>query len=227
MTATVERRTLTQPIEFRSEGTKIVASGYAAVFESRSQNLGGFVEVVKPSAFTKTLQESDVVALRNHDPAKLLGRTSAGTLRLAVDERGLHYDIDLPDTTEGRDTAVLLERGDIVGSSFGFRAIHDSWEKTADGLVQRSLDEVALRDVGPVTFPAYSEAPAALRSLAESRSLDLADLIEAAAANELRNLLEESETTEPPVGEDLGDQAEDEGRDAPTFAHDRPYAHLR
>lgn len=224
MTATFERRTLTQPIEFRAEGTKLTASGYAAVFETRSQNLGGFVEVVKPTAFSKTLQEADVVALRNHDPAKLLGRVSAGTLRLAVDERGLHYDIDLPDTTEGRDTAVLLERGDIVGSSFGFRTIRDSWAKADDGLVQRSLEEVALRDVGPVTFPAYSEAPAALRSLAEARSLDLADLIEAASKNELRSLLEDQEPEE-----DLDDDAQDgEGRDLPTLhVHDRRFAHLR
>lgn len=219
----LERRTLTEPVEFRSEGDHIVAYGYAAVFGKRSQNLGGFVETVDPRAFNKTVKEADVVALRNHDPHALLGRVSAGTLRLEVREQGLWYEVDLPDTTEGRDTAVLLERRDIIGSSFGFRTIEDDWSLTEDGFPLRTLKQVALRDVGPVTFPAYSDTEAALRSLAESRSLDLDDLVERARKNELRTLLdtEEPEATTP---SDTDEEAED--RATPILAHDRRFAHL-
>ena len=83
MTPTIERRTLVEPVEFRSEGGKLVAHGYAYVFGKRSQNLGGFVEQVAPGFGKKSLQEQDVRALFNHDPNFLLGRMGAGTLRMA------------------------------------------------------------------------------------------------------------------------------------------------
>jgi uncharacterized protein len=223
MTYLWESRSLTQPVEFRSEGTKLIAAGYASVFNKRSVNLGGFVEVVSPSAFNKTIQEADVVALRDHDPSKLLGRSSAGTLRLGVDGTGLHYEIDLPDTTDGRDTAVLLERGDIRGSSFGFRMIEDEWGETEDGFPERTLLSVALRDVSPVTYPAYPDSEAALRHLAEARSLDFDTVKAAAETNDLRALLTPSEETDPPV--DNG--TEDDDRDAPIVRrHQRRYVHL-
>jgi HK97 family phage prohead protease len=217
-----ERRTLTEPIEFRAEGKSLVATGYAAVFNKRSANLGGFVEVVNPVAFNKTVKEADVVALRDHDPGKLLGRVSAGTLRLEVDDQGLRYEIDLPDTNEGRDTAVLLQRGDLAGSSFGFRVIEDSWSETDDGFPLRSLDSVALRDVGPVTFPAYSDTRSALRSLAEARSLDLDVLVEAANKNELRTILDPEEPAA-----DVSEEDTEEDRETPILDHGRRFAHLR
>ena len=181
-----ERRNTIEGFELRDavSGDGIVAVGYAAVFDQPTQ-IGGFTESVGRSAFDKTLQESDVMALFNHDVGQLLGRSSAGTLRLAKDERGLSYELDLPDTTLGRDVAVLLGRGDLVGSSFGFRAIKDSWEGT-----HRSLHEVALRDVGPVTMPAYPDASVALRSLAEDHNIDLDELAAASAAGELEERIE-------------------------------------
>lgn len=188
-TPTLERRTFVEPVEFRREGNRLVAAGYAAKFNSLSQNLGGFVEVVEAGAFASTVNEQDIRALFNHDPSYLLGRLGAGTLRIAEDRDGLPYEIDLPDTTAGRDVAVLLERRDIIGSSFGFRVIEDSWGETPDGFPLRSLKAVALRDVGPVTFPAYTSSEAALRSLAEARSLELAHVVTAANAGELRALI--------------------------------------
>lgn len=185
----IERRTLPGTVEFRKEEGRLTARGYASVFEKFSQDLGGFVERAMPGAFKKTIQEQDVVALANHDPNLLLGRASAGTLRLSEDEKGLAYEIDLPDTTAGRDWATLLERRDVIGSSFGFRVIEDEWGETEQGYPLRSLRQVSLRDVGPVTFPAYSDSEAALRSLAEHRSLDLSLLVAAAEAGELRAIL--------------------------------------
>ena len=185
----IERRTANEGVELREEGDTLTAIGYASVFDSLSQNLGGFVERVAPGAFRSTLKQADVRALFNHEPDHLLGRTGNGTLRLSEDDRGLHYEVDLPDTTLGRDVATLLRRGDLYGSSFGFRVIDDSWSETEDGYPLRTLHEVALRDCGPVCFNAYPDASASLRSLAEDRGLDLSVLIEAAEANNLRDLI--------------------------------------
>ena len=188
-THTLERRTITEPVELRAEGDKKVASGYAAVFNKLSQNMGGFVERVAPGAFTKTLQEQDIRGLFNHEPSAVLGRNIADTLRLSEDGTGLTYELDLPDTTVGRDVAELLARGDVSGSSFGFRVIEDEWGETEDGFPLRTLKQVSLRDVGPVTFPAYTDSSSALRSLAEKRSLDLDDLVAAANNGTLKTLI--------------------------------------
>jgi len=185
----IERRTADEGVELREEGDTLTAIGYAATFNRLSQNLGGFVERVAPATFRSTLNQSDVRALFNHEPDHLLGRSSTGTLRLSEDDHGLRYEVDLPNTSLGRDVAELLRRGDISGSSFGFRTISDEWSETEDGYPLRTLTEVALRDVGPVTFPAYSSTEASLRSLADDRELDLTDLIEAAEANGLRDLI--------------------------------------
>ncbi len=187
----IERRTATEGVELREEGDTLTAVGYAAVFEQTSQNLGGFVERVAPGAFRKTLQEADVRALFNHEADHLLGRKSSGTLRMMEDDKGLRYEIDLPNTTLGRDVGELLRRGDITGSSFGFRTIGDEWAETDDGYPLRRLTEVALRDVGPVTFPAYTQSEASLRSLAEARDLDLDKVVEAAEADKLRTILQD------------------------------------
>lgn len=151
-----------------------VLEGYAAVFNRLSGNLGGFVEEVAPGAFTKTIKEQDVRGLFNHKREALLGRTRSGTLRLAEDSLGLHYEIDMPDTALARDVKVLAERGDLTGSSFAFRVMGpegDEWGLTDDDFPKRTLKEVRLFDVGPVTFPAYTateeaDTAVALRCLA-------------------------------------------------------------
>ena len=194
---TIERRTASEGVELREEGDTLTAIGYAATFNSLSQNLGGFVERVAPATFRSTLQQADVRALFNHEADHLLGRTSTGTLRLSEDDHGLRYEVDLPNTTLGRDVAELLRRGDISGSSFGFRTISDEWTESDDGYPLRTLTEVALRDVGPVVFPAYTSTEASLRSLADDRELNLTDLIEAAEANPLRSLLFPTDASEP------------------------------
>lgn len=194
-----ERRTVTEGVEIRElEGGGSTAIGYASVFESTSQNLGGFVERVAPGAFKKTLQEADVRALFNHDQNQLLGRVSSGTLRLQEDEKGLRYEVDLPNTQLGRDLTELLRRGDITGSSFGFRTIEDDWSETREGYPLRTLRQVALVDVSPVVYPAYLAAEASLRSLADSRDLDLDEVVKASEANNLKELLEEPGDQEEP-----------------------------
>lgn len=201
-----ERRTFLGDVEFR-KGTdgKLRAGGFALRYNTLSQNLGGFVEQVARGAVTKTIQEADIRGLVNHDPNLLIGRNTSGTLRLTDDPEGLIYEIDLPDTTVGRDAAVLLERKDMSGSSFGFRTIEDEWGETGQGFPLRTLKVIALRDVGPVTFPAYTEADAAMRSLAESRSLDIKELIEASKEDRLQEVL--SRSSEKPIDEAENDRA--------------------
>lgn len=199
----LERRNHNEAVELRAEenGGRTL-TGYAARFNTFSQNLGGFVEVVDPTAFNQTIGEADIRALFNHDMNHVIGRLSADTLRLIVDDVGLRYEIDLPDTSAGRDLAVSVERRDVTGSSFGFRTIADEWGETPDAFPLRTLKIVALRDVGPVTFPAYLSNDVALRSLAEERNLDLPTVIAAAERNELAGALILPET---PVDDAAGE----------------------
>ena len=151
-------------IELRNDNGVNTVVGYGAVFNSESNDLGGFVEYVAPGAFDGRL-EDDVRFLINHDGLPL-ARTTNGTLRLSVDERGLKYEADMPDTTLANDLMTLLRNGTISQSSFAFTVEEDSWENI-DGKNVRTINKVSrLYDVSSVTYPAYNEAGSfALRSL--------------------------------------------------------------
>jgi hypothetical protein len=153
---------------------------YAALYNSRSLDLGGFTEEIAPGAFDAAVQEDDIRALVNHDANLVLGRSApekgVATAIVSADERGLLVDIpELPDTSYARDLLVSLERGDVDQCSFGFRLAEggDEWRKE-DGALVRTLNEVRLFDVSIVTFPAYPDTVAEARSLA----LALAELRE-------------------------------------------------
>lgn len=137
-------------------------AGYAAVFDSMSEEMWGFREVIRPGAFAKSLG-GDVRALFNHNPDLILGRTKSKTLTLREDQRGLYIEILPPDTGFARDLMVSVARGDVDQMSFGFRTVKDSW-KDENGKVTRELLEVDVFDVSPVTFPAYAETEIAVRS---------------------------------------------------------------
>lgn len=149
---------------------KVTIRGYAALFNSDSQDLGGFVERIAPGAFDAVMKRgTDVVALYNHDPMFILGRESSGTLRLSVDEKGLRYEIDAPESRA--DVIEAIERGDVRGSSFAFRVkgAGESWSRDQQGRQIREIREVdGLFDVGPVLKPAYS----ATESFVSRRALE-------------------------------------------------------
>jgi uncharacterized protein len=147
--------------------------GYGAVFDEWSENLGGFREQVTSSAFNKTLQEADVRSLWNHDANYVLGRTSSGTLSLFVDQRGLGYDVIPPDAQWARDLVMSIRRGDVDGSSFGFRTTKDDWREVEGIGVGRRLIEVELYDVGPVTWPAYPQTSAEARAKARAKAMEM------------------------------------------------------
>jgi hypothetical protein len=157
------------PIELRAAGRKLV--GYAATFGTPAQ-IGGFTESIRAGAFRDSLASNpDILALVDHDPARLLGRTKSGTLRLAEDARGLAFEIDVPDTQLGHDVLAMAARGDVGGMSFGFRVAPggDHWNAAGD---QRELRNVGLVEVSVVhAFPAYSQTTVSARARQIGRGL--------------------------------------------------------
>ncbi|MHA6641341.1 HK97 family phage prohead protease [Mesorhizobium sp. A623] len=165
-----EKRSLVQPVEFRADASgKMTVTGYAAVFGEIADIGGWFQEVVARGAFTNTLRTSDVRAYFDHDTGRVLGRLSAGTLRCEEDDKGLRVEIDLPDTTDGRDVKTLVERGDVSGMSFRFETVRQEWDEIVDP-PKRTLLEVRLGEVSIVSEPAYDGTSVALRSLDAARN---------------------------------------------------------
>lgn len=154
-------------VEFREvqDGKGMTFEGYAAVFNSPSEPIGGqFTEYVKPGAFKRSLDaRNDVKLLWNHDTGEVLGSTRAGTLRLVEDSHGLKAIAELPNTQRGRDTAELLRRGDVANMSFGFSVPKggDSW---SDNGATRELHSVRLHEVSVVAYPAYLASSASVRA---------------------------------------------------------------
>jgi hypothetical protein len=167
---TMERRKIEAPVEIRLNGENRTVAGYGAVFNSETVIGGAFREKILPGAFERALA-GDVFSFFNHDESKVLGRTKSGTLRLTEDDNGLRYEVDLPDTSAARDLRVSMDRGDVDGSSFMFNVPKggDEWDFSGD-LPLRTVRQVNLFEVGPVTMPAYPDATAALRSMEESRA---------------------------------------------------------
>ena len=167
MSNDIERRTTVSDatIEYRDMGNgekKPVIAGYAAVFNSESRNLGGFVETIHPNAFDEVLAEGpDVIGVFNHDRNLLLGRTGNGTMKLTKDPYGLRYEITPNENTSiGRDVIEWVKDRTVVGSSFAFairRENGDSWSTdNTRGIRKREVRAIGLlEDVGPVVRPAY------------------------------------------------------------------------
>ena len=159
-----------------ADGAAAKIGGVAAVFNSLSENLGGFREQIIPGAFKSALNNADIRSLINHDPNRILGRTTSKTLRLAETERGLEWDCDTPDTSYARDLAVSVQRGDINQCSFSFAVDDggDTWQKDAAGMWTRSIHGVArLYDVSPVTYPAYPDTKCAMRCLDKIKATEI------------------------------------------------------
>ena len=175
-----ETRAVDADFEIREAGDGMTFVGYAAKFNSRSENLGGFIETITPGAFRRSLRSrNDVKLLVNHDSGRVLASTRSGTLRLSEDAVGLKVEADLPNTSDGRDMAELLRRGDLSSMSFGFTVMKDTWN--TDG-TERSLESVRLFETSIVAFPAYQATEANVRSyetLATRTEVDATDLAEA------------------------------------------------
>ncbi|MBF2716273.1 HK97 family phage prohead protease [Agrobacterium vitis] len=163
-----ERRSLVLPVEARGDGERMTVAGYAANFGDVSTIAGVFEETIAPGAFARSLRSDDIRAFYDHDTAHVLGRNRAGTLRLSEDAKGLAVEIDLPDTTVGRDVRTLIARGDVSGMSFGFEAVGEEWDFSRS-MPRRTLTDLNLFEVSIVSIPAYAGTSIALRSLEHAR----------------------------------------------------------
>jgi HK97 family phage prohead protease len=155
-------------LEIRARGRRL--EGYAATFGTWAQ-LDGFSETIAPGAFRSSLA-GDVLALLDHDPAKLLARTKSKTLRLSEDSKGLAFDLDVPATSVGNDVLALARRNDLGGMSFGFHVPRggDFWDGD-----KRTLRSIDLREISVVSaWPAYSETTVVARSKSQIRNFRLA-----------------------------------------------------
>lgn len=189
----IEVRPFAEPVEVRSAaGGRLVLTGTAIRYGARSRDIGGFRERVMPGAARELIKKADVLAFEEHRSERYLGRTGNATLRLLDSKESLQYEVDLPDTTVGREVAALAERGDYKGSSFGFRALTETWANDDDGFLLRTITKFgSLRDVGPTVCPAYEDSVAevALRHLAADRGIEVRSVLEAARTGLLGALL--------------------------------------
>lgn len=172
--AELERRAaVLKGLEVRQDenGDGPVIAGYAAVFDQESVDLGGFVEVIRPGAFRDVLARGDdIVALWNHDVNYLLGRVSNGTLKLEEDSHGLRYEVRPRRGGWIDDLIESIKRRDVQGNSFSFYVAEggDRWIKRDHGSYLREITRIAeVRDVGPVTLPAYPQTLVVARSVVE------------------------------------------------------------
>lgn len=146
-------------------GTDYTVLGHAAVFNSLSEDLGGFRELIAPSAFSAVLASApDVRLLFNHDPNMILARSSSGTLKMREDQIGLEVWARVAPTTYATDLRMMMQRGDVNQMSFAFYPGEDDWAVTQDGQIVRTILTVErLYDVSVVTEPAYAQTDAAMR----------------------------------------------------------------
>ena len=194
-----ERRYTTDSIEARGMGTGMVISGHASMFDVPYE-LYGFTEQVARGAFKKSIRESDVHALWNHNPNMVLGYNRSKTLTLEEDALGLAYTVEFPDAQDARDLYARIERGDVTKSSFAFDVVKEKWAYPEGEKPQRTLREVRLFDVSPVTYPASPTTDVdivrAMRSLSECVDVPLEELIEAAKAGDLTRMWTPNATTD-------------------------------
>lgn len=198
----IQQRTLrgTQ-LRAESQGDEMALVGYAATFNTLSQDLGGFREMIAPGAFTRSLAAGcDCKCLFNHDPSKVLGRMKSGTLTVSEDERGLKFrcELDVASAT-ARDVYAAVKRGDIDECSFAFTLADDGdlWDESTDErgnkFMRRTLRNVNLLDVSAVTYPAYDKGTAV-----QARSADYVAGTHADSwATEMRKKLDAA--MQPPV----------------------------
>ncbi len=164
------------------EEKKPVIAGTAAVYDVETVIADFFKEKIARGAFDRVLSEKpDVIGAPNHDWTAVLGRTTSGTLRLNETQKGLEYEIDInPDDQDAMNLYARVKRGDISQSSFAFTVRQEEWvypEKGAKALPMRVVKEVEkLFDVSPVTFPAYPQTTAAVRSRISNIGGDGGDL---------------------------------------------------
>jgi len=170
----LERRNFPiEDMEVRSEeGKPTILRGYAAVFEKLSVPLFGFREKIRKGAFAKSLEKNNIKALWNHNSDFPLGSTKGGTLKLEEDDKGLRFELELPDNSWGRDAEIAVRRKDVDGVSFGFNVNKDEWDRSNEKGPIRTLVDVNLIEISPTPFPAYPATSVNARSVLTEQGID-------------------------------------------------------
>ena len=177
-----ERRMYEENITTQPDSRKV--EGYAVVFNCESRDLGGFTEVIEPSALEGVISKSDILCLLNHNEDKgILARSNMGTgsLTLEIDEKGLKYSFEAPNTSLGDELLEGLKRGDISASSFAFKVGEDKWTKRNDGSYLRTINAIEkMFDVSPVYRAAYDATTVSVdtRGLDEAKAKEKRDMEE-------------------------------------------------
>ena len=197
-----------------------ILSGYAAVFNSESKDLGGFTEMISPTAFEGVIERSDVFAVLDHDRNKVLARSKMGkgSLELNIDEKGLQFRFESPNTTLGNDVLSMVKRGDLTDASFCFTVEDESWQKREDGSYLRTINKIGdLFDVAICYNGAYPESytEVALRSLDKFKEeLRAAECVEEEDSDDVDETNDEtSEETNDKTSEETNDETVDETPD--------------
>jgi uncharacterized protein len=213
--------TMTEALELRANSDRVrvdaadgsfqpILKGYAMVWGSLSEDLGGFREKINANAMTRTLEEKvDLRALIDHDSSKVIGRLSAGTLRVKADNIGLKFEIWPPNTPDGRGIVELVRRGDVDGMSFAFRTLRDEWDFNLDP-PHRELLDIRCRELSVCAWPAYPATEVTLGQAARAANRvtvhDL-DARFAAALGPLRAVALEVRRQAPELQRQLGTRA--------------------
>ena len=218
-----------------ADGVKTLA-GYAIIWNSPSVDLGGFTEICSPGMCTRTLKESpSVLMLRDHNASQLLGRTTAGTLVLTQDSKGLAFVVSLPNTAIAEDTYANVKAGNLDSCSFGFNVPDggDKWTSTPDGSVLRSLLDVNLAEVSITSFAAYPatsvslrSCPPSVRGLIKRMNSDGCDCdCPECLADDCENCSDIA--CEDPNCQENGCPSQDEGRHKPLSLSERHRLHMK
>ena len=127
-------RTIESKFQIREDGEEKRIEGYFSVFDSNYEIAPGLTESVDAHAFDRALSEDDVRALINHDTSLVLGRTTAGTLKLRTDDHGLWGSILInPNDQDAMNLYSRVKRGDVSQCSFGFEVRDENAEFSEDG----------------------------------------------------------------------------------------------
>lgn len=193
-----------------------ILSGYAAVFNSESKDLGGFTEMISPTAFEGVIERSDVFAVLDHDRNKVLARSKMGkgSLELNIDSKGLQFRFESPNTTLGNDVLSMVKRGDLTDASFCFTVEDESWQKREDGSYLRTINKIGeLFDVAVCYNGAYPESytEVALRSLDKFKEeLRAAECVEEEDSDDVDETNDETtEETNDKTSEETNDETPD------------------
>ena len=170
-----EKRAIPVQLELKKDANnRTIVVGLAAVYNSQSKQMTDkrgrrFIEEVEPGFFSNVMDQ-DVVATIEHDHTKIVGRTTAGTLKITDTRSGLQTENDVAQTSHGKDLLVNIERGEIKGMSFEFRCKDggDKWERRSDGTLKRTLKAGGCEMLADITYtgnPIYPSTALEMRSL--------------------------------------------------------------